>query len=242
MRKKYLIYGATGAVGAETARQLRKCNAEIHLAGRSEGKLAAIAKDLDADYTVADFTDPEDFARVAADAGDCLAGLVYAVGTINLRRLNRLDCEDYFADFQINAVGAALAVKASLNALRTYDGVSSVVFYSSVAATQGFPLHASIGMAKAAVNGLTVALAAELSPAIRVNTVAPSLLQTPLASHLLANEKARETIAQAHPLQRLGTAGDIAAATLFLLSEKSSWMTGQVIGIDGGRSTLGSAV
>ncbi|HSR88642.1 MAG TPA: SDR family oxidoreductase [Pontiella sp.] len=242
MSDKYLIFGATSAVGSETARGLRERGAEVHLAGRSAEKLAALAGELDAAYTVMDVTDSQTVERTAAEAGNCLAGLVYAVGTINLKRFQRLESADYLQDFQVNALGAALAIRAALPALRSYEGVASVVLYSSVAARTGFAMHASIGMAKAAVNGLTVALAAELSPAIRVNTVAPSLLQTPLAGRLLANEKTCVSIARAHPLERLGTARDIASATLFLLSETSSWITGQVIGIDGGRSTLCTVV
>jgi NAD(P)-dependent dehydrogenase (short-subunit alcohol dehydrogenase family) len=242
MIDKYLIFGATGAIGSETARRLREKGAEVHLAGRSVEKLASLAGELDAEYTVADVHDSEAVQRAALEAGDCLAGLLYAAGTINLKGFHRLEDVDYLKDFKVNALGAALAIRGALPALRSYEGVSSVVLYSSVAATTGFAMHASTGMAKAAVNGLTVALAAELSPAIRVNAVAPSLLETPLAGRLLANEKARESIARAHPLERLGTANDIAAATIFLLTEASSWMTGQVIGIDGGRSTLSTAV
>ena len=135
-------------------------------------------------------------------------------------------------------MGAALAVQAALPALKKSPEGSSVVLYSSVATRQGFSLHASMGMAKGAINGLTLSLAAELAPRIRVNAIAPSLTQTPLAAGLLTNDAIAEGIAKQHPMQRLGTPEDIASLTAFLLSPDSSWITGQILGVDGGRSTV----
>lgn len=117
-------------------------------------------------------------------------------------------------------------------------GRASVVLFSSVAALQGFSLHASIGMAKGAVNGLALSIAAELAPKIRVNAIAPSLTRTRLAEGILANEKFAEAIAGMHALERVGKPEDIAALASFLLSEEADWMTGQIISVDGGRSTL----
>ena len=115
---------------------------------------------------------------------------------------------------------------------------ASVVLYSSVAAAQGFTFHASIGMAKGAVEGLVKSLAAEVSPQVRINAVAPSLTETPLAAGILANEKMAATITKQHAMRRLGTADDIASLTVFLLAPEAGWITGQTIGVDGGRSTL----
>ena len=206
--------------------------------GRSEDKLAASAAELGASFTVGDVTDSDLFARVEKDAGEAVDGLVYAVGTINLRSFQRLTDVDFLNDFRVNAVGAALAVQACLAALKRSSGVASVVLFSSVAAVQGFSLHASMSMAKGAVSGLTLSLAAELAPKVRVNAIAPSLTRTPLAQSLLSSEQMATAIAGLHALQRLGTADDVASLTAFLLSEEADWMTGQIISVDGGRSTL----
>ncbi|NNE07714.1 MAG: SDR family oxidoreductase, partial [Gemmatimonadetes bacterium] len=162
------------------------------------------------------------------------------VGSINLRGLARLEEEDFVRDFRVNAAGAALAVRSAAPALRKggAEQPASVVFYSSVAAQQGFTFHASMGMAKGAVNGLTLSLAAELAPRVRVNAIAPSLTRTPMAEGIVANEKMAESLAALHPLPRLGTADEIAGLTAFLLSDDASWITGQVLSVDGGRSTV----
>lgn len=238
MTDKVLIYGGSGGIGSATARLLHARGYALHLVGRRETPLAALAGELGASFTIGDVTDAGLFARVAQEAGTSLAGLVYAVGTINLRSLQRLTEADFLQDFRINALGAALAVQAALPALKKFTGTASVVLFSSIAAVQGFTLHASIGMAKGAVSGLTLSLAAELAPKVRVNAIAPSLTRTPLAAGLLSSEPIAKTIAELHPLPRLGAPEDIAALTAFLIGPESSWITGQILSVDGGRSTL----
>jgi NAD(P)-dependent dehydrogenase (short-subunit alcohol dehydrogenase family) len=239
MPGRVLIYGGTGGIGAATARLLRKRGYSLHLVARDESRLAALAQELGAGYTAGDVTGADVFARAAqaASDGSGLAGLVYAVGTITLKPLGRLTDADFEQDFRINALGAAKAVQAALPDLEAGGNPSSVVLFSTVAVAQGFASHASISMAKGAVEGLTVALAAELAPRVRVNAIAPSLTRTQLARELVDHESMASGIARMHALPRLGTAEDISALAAFLVSE-ASWITGQIIGVDGGRSTL----
>ena len=237
MAGKVVIYGGAGGIGAATARALAARGHALHLVGRDEGRLAALAAELGAGTTRADVTDTASFARVADEAGGPLAGLVYAVGSINLKPLARLTHADFEADFRLNAEGAALAVQAALPGLKAAEA-ASVVLFSTVAVAQGFASHASVAMAKGAVEGLTRALAAELAPKIRVNAVAPSLTRTPLAAPLTRTETSASAIAQMHALPRLGEPEDAGALAAFLISAEAGWITGQVIGVDGGRSTL----
>lgn len=237
MSGKVLIYGGSGAVGAAAARILKARGYDLHLVGSTQEKLAKIANELGAGMTVANVNDPAAFDQVAEEAGKELAGLIYAVGTINLKSLRRLEEEDYITDFRKNALGAALAVKSSMSALK--KGKGSVVLYSSVAVGQGFAMHASLSMCKGAVEGLVRALAAELAPNIRVNGIAPSLLEDSLlAAGVLKDDKAIADMAASHPLKRLGTAEDIAQLTAFLISEEAGWITGQIVGVDGGKSII----
>lgn len=238
MSGKVLIYGGSGGIGSATGSILRRRGYDLHLVGRDETRLAATARELDASFTAGDVCDPELFARASDEAGEGLDGLVYAVGTIHLKPLPRLTESDLVHDFRVNAVGAARAVQSALPALRKASGTSSVVLFSSVAARQGFALHASMGLSKGAVEGLTLALAAELAPKVRVNAVAPSLTRTRLAAGIVANDTMAQAIAGLHPLQRLGEAHDIAALAAFLIGPEAAWITGQIIGVDGGRSTL----
>lgn len=165
-------------------------------------------------------------------------GLVYAPGSINLKPFNRLSVDDFKNDFEINVLGAVKMIQKLLPNLKKSES-ASVVLFSSVAAKLGMPFHASIAASKNAVEGLTKSLAAEFSAQkIRVNAIAPSLTDTNLASQLLATPEKREASAKRHPLQRVGTAEEIAEMAAFLVSDKSSWITGQVFGIDGGMGSV----
>lgn len=238
MESRVLICGGSGGIGSAIARLLHERGYSLHLTGRNEERLAGLAAELGATFTRGDVDDTDFFSRVTKEAGEVLDGLIYAVGAITLRSLARLTADDFLRDFRANAMGAALAVKAALPALKRSPGVASVVLFSSVAAGQGFPMHASIGMAKGAVSGLTLSLAAELAPQVRVNAIAPSLTRTPLTEGWLANESMAASQAGMHPLQRLGAPADAAALAAFLVSKEADWITGQIIGVDGGRGRL----
>jgi NAD(P)-dependent dehydrogenase (short-subunit alcohol dehydrogenase family) len=236
MAGRVLVFGATGGIGGPLARRLAARGAAPFLVARDAGRLAALGAELGAPWLAGDATDPAALKAAAAEAGSPLAGLAFCIGSIPLKPLSRLTEADFAETFRLNATAPALAVQAALPALTA--GKGSVVLFSSVAARRGFPNHAAIGAAKAAVEGLAVSLAAELAPHIRVNTVAPSLTRTPLAEPLTRSPQMAEAIAKQHPIPRLGEAEDAAALADFLLSDAAGWITGQVVGVDGGRGTL----
>lgn len=241
MGGRIVIVGGSGGIGAALARRLAAQGARPHLVARGAERLAALAAELEASFATADAADPSTLRPAIEAAGSPLAGLAYAVGTITLKPMARIGAAEAERDFRLNALGALAAVQAALPALRAGGPGGSIVLFSTVAVQRGFAMHASIAMAKGAVEGLTRALAAELAPEIRVNCVAPSLTRTPLAAALASNGPMAEAIARQHPLRRLGEPEDAAALAAFLLGPEASWITGQVIAVDGGRGALEAA-
>lgn len=233
-----LILGGVGGIGEALARRLRLAGRAVIVSSRHADKVDQFATEIKATPVVCDVLDETSIesAVAAASSGGRLGAIVYAVGSMPLKPLARITAEDMLMAFQLNVVGAMLAVRFGAEALKTANG--SVVLFSSIAAAQGFPMHAAIGAAKGAIEGLTRSLAADLAPAVRVNAIAPSLTVTPLASGLTQNPKVVEGIAALHPIPRLGTADEIAALAQFLLSPDAGWITGQIISVDGGRSSL----
>lgn len=166
-----------------------------------------------------------------------LAGFVYCPGSISLRSFERIKPADFEADYQLQVIGAIKMLQQVMPRLKK-SANASIVLFSTVAVQIGLPFHSQVAASKGAIEGLTRALAAEYAPKIRVNCIAPSLTDTPLAASLLNTEQKKEANAQRHPLKRVGNAEDIANMAAFLLSEKSSWMTGQILHVDGGMSFL----
>jgi len=235
MSEKYLIFGATGSVGSSLAEQLKNSGNDVHLVARNESEVKAIAEKLDCSYTVADVLEDGFIEKVKSDINE-IKGIAYCVGSIDLKPLRMVTEADMNKCMKLNLYSAIEAIKGFQEILKKNKG--SVVLFSTVAAQRGFTNHTIIASAKAAVEGLTVTLAAEFAPNIRVNCVAPSLSKSKIAEPMLKNPAIAEGIAKAHPLKRLGEGKDSAALAKFLITEDSSWVTGQVIAVDGGRSKL----
>jgi len=168
---------------------------------------------------------------------DTIHGLVYCPGSINLKPFARIDVNDFINDYQLNVAGVVKVIQLLLPKLKA-SGKASIILFSTVAVQHGFTFHSMVASSKGAIEGLTKALAAEFAPSIRVNCIAPSITDTPLSSSLLNNDAKKEANANRHPLKRIGNTDDIANMAAFLLSDKSSWITGQVLAVDGGMSSI----
>lgn len=225
-----LVVGASSGIGLETAKRLKSQGFNVYSASRTESDEL---NQLGVQHQSLDVTSEE----IELELPEELHGLVYCPGTINLKPFRSLKRSDLLHDFEVNAIGAWKVIKAAYKSLRKAES-ASVVLFSTVAVQTGMPFHTSIAMAKGAVEGLSRSLAAELAPRVRVNTIAPSLTDTPLAANLLANEDKKEASKKRHPLNKYGSPADLAAAASYLISDDSSWMTGQVIGVDGGMSAI----
>jgi NAD(P)-dependent dehydrogenase (short-subunit alcohol dehydrogenase family) len=227
MKKTLFIVGGTSGIGQELV-NLLKDEYQLVTASRNAGRAedgAIISFPLDVTGESLDLQ----------DLPETLDGFVYCPGSINLKPFKMLSPEAFEKDLELNFTGLVRVLK---EIMPRFNSGASLVFFSTVAVSSGMPFHTSVAAAKGAVEGFARALAAEYATRLRVNVIAPSLVDTPLAGRLLNNEKKQEKMAERHPMKRVGTASDIAHMAAFLLSPKSSWMTGQVLGVDGGISTL----
>ncbi|MFN3802791.1 SDR family NAD(P)-dependent oxidoreductase [Belliella pelovolcani] len=222
--KNIVIIGGNSGIGNSVVEKLEAEGANIFSYSRSA------AGDFQLDVT-------SDFKELSG-LPEVIDGLVYCPGSINLKPFHRFSIEDFKNDYEINVLGAVKVLQACMKGLKK-SNTASVVLYSTVAVQVGLGFHASIASAKGAVEGLTRSLAAEWAPnKVRVNAIAPSLTDTPLANQLLGNEDKKEASNKRHPLGRYGQPEDIAAATVYLLSDAASWMTGQILHLDGGMSSV----
>lgn len=227
----YLIIGASSGIGKKLAEQLVYAEHMVY-ATYFKNKPVTDSKLIDFHYlNVLDENISTDFLP------DLLDGLVYCPGTINLRPFERIKPSDFVADFNLQVTGAIKILQMALPRLKKAEN-ASIVLFSTVAVQTGFPFHTQVSASKGAVEGLTRALAAEFAPKIRVNCIAPSLTDTLLAAPLLNTDQKREANALRHPLKKTGTPENIADMAEFLLSEKGSWITGQIFHVDGGMSAL----
>ena len=230
--QSFIIVGASSGIGFELAQKLSGAGHQVIALSRTLGRLSELndVRHFNFDVTQDDFP--------AEAVPDKLNGLVYCPGSIRLRPFARLSPEEFVEDYQINLLGAVLTIKGCLGSLKKANIPSAILLFSTVAVGTGMPFHASIASAKGAVEGLTRSLAAELAPRVRVNAIAPSLTDTTLASALLADENKRKAAADRHPLKRIGTPLELANLAEFLITDASSWITGQIHFIDGGMSAV----
>lgn len=226
---RYLIIGGSSGIGLQLVKSLDAEGHEVLVASRTKDQLTGLNNVEHIFHDV--------LRNDVLEVEGALDGMAYCPGSINLKPFHRLKKEDFEQDFQLNLLGAVQSIQSALPALRKSES-AAIVMFSTVAVGQGMAFHTSVAAAKGAIEGFSKALSAELAPRIRVNTIAPSIVNTPLASRLLSNEDKIAASAKRHPLAKIGAPEDIAEMAAFLLSDKAKWITGQIIGIDGGMSAI----
>ena len=223
--KNYVVVGGSSGIGLAITKSLSEKGHNVYVVSRTAEKLAGLDNVYHMEIDITQDVNLENLP-------DEVHGLAYCPGTINLKPFHRLKPEAFQEDWEINVMGAIKSIQSAIDKLK--KGKASIVLFSTVAAKLGMPFHASVSASKSALEGLAKTIAAEYAPVLRCNVIAPSLTDTPLAERLLSNDQKREASADRHPLKRVGTAEDIAHMALHLLSEEGSFITGQVIGVDGG--------
>ena len=227
----YLIIGASSGIGKALAKQLADIGHQVF---GTYNKNEIHSEHPLIKYSQLNVLDENSSLEFLPES---LTGVIYCPGSINLRPFERIKPADFTNDFNLQVVGAIKIIQAVASKLKNSEN-ASIILFSTVAVQSGLPFHSMVSASKGAIEGLTKALAAEYAPKIRVNCIAPSLTDTPLAASLLNSEQKKEANAQRHPLKRVGTTDDIVHMVEFLLSTKASWITGQIIHVDGGISTL----
>ena len=234
---KYLIFGATGSIGTKLAEELYKSNKEIHLIGRNKDELELLSSKVNCDYTVLDILNDDISGFVNDKIKDIeVSGIAYCVGSIDLKPLKITKKEDFQKCLDLNFFPVVEIIKSLQENLKKNNG--SIVLFSTVAVRKGFTNHAIISSTKGAIEGLTVSLAAEFAPNIRVNCIAPTLTNSKMSQNILKSKIMAESIAKSHPMKRIGKPEDVASMAKFLLTSESSFITGQIISVDGGKSSL----
>lgn len=230
--KNYLVAGGTTGIGKEIVRQLVSSNHRVFVFSRN---IPEPGHQLEGAFYFQ--VDCSDQTVVYPNIAETLHGLVYCPGTINLKPFKNLKDEDFYMDWNVNFMGATKMLRNYLPALQL-SGNASVLFFSTVAVQTGMAFHSSVAAAKGAIEGFARAMAAELAPVVRVNVIAPSLTDTPLASRLINHETKLQGAKDRHPLKRIGSATEVASLALLLLDERGSWITGQILKVDGGISVI----
>ena len=228
--KKIIILGGTGAIGSSLAQKIKDLNYNPILIAREKNKLEEISKKINCEYFECDVLENEKLKKIINNLDNHIYGLAYCVGSINLRPLKLTKDSDFIESFKINTLGAINAIKAAQASLSNNNG--SILLFSTIAVKQGFVNHSVVSTAKGALEGLTLSLAAELAPKIRVNCIAPSLTESKMSLNLVKNENIKKGIEMMHPIPKIGTGEDFSDIGAYLLSEKNNWITGQILHID----------
>ena len=238
MNGKVIIVGATGYTGSALARSYSKDNVECHLIARNEDELNKLSEETGQNYSIcSDVTNSQSVEESLKEIeNDKISGLAYCVGSIVLKSFQTTKQEDFINTFNLNVSGAIHFIRKLQKQLAESNG--SIVLFSTVAVDRGFNMHSVISTAKGAIQGLTTSLAAEFAPKIRVNCIAPSITQSKMAKPILDNARIAEQIPLKHAMKRVGKPEDLAETAKFLLSSNSSWITGQIIHVDGGKINL----
>lgn len=224
--KNIVVVGGNSGIGKTLIQKLQNSGANVF----------AFARNSNSDFNTIEWDVTEDLPDLSS-LPEVIHGLVYLPGTINLKPFHRLKLQDFQDDLNINLLGAIKITQALINNLKKAEP-ASLVYVSTVATKLGMPFHSSVAVSKSAIEGLAKSIAAEYAPKIRANVVAPSLTDTPLAERLLSTDEKRAASDQRHPLKRVGKTEDISNAIYYFLSDDSSWVTGQVLGVDGGMGSV----
>ena len=233
--KIVIILGGSGQIGSSIAQSLSG-NYKPFLIGRNSDRLKKISSHLLCNYSEGDINDMESIEKCFKKIDGKICGFAYCIGSIDLKSIFNASKKDFLESYNINLIGAIESLKLILSQLIINKG--SILFFSTVAAKKGFINHSIISSSKGAIEGLTVSLAAELSPKVRVNCISPSLVNSGMSKRIISNPKIEEGIAKKHPIPRIGQGSDFGPLGAMLLTDKSSWITGQIFNIDGGRSTI----
>ncbi len=229
--QNYLVIGGSSGIGQELAIQLAESGKQVIA---TYNRLEPPVTNQNIRYHHLNVL--EDMPSPDFIPGE-LTGLAYCPGSISLRPFDRIKPSDFEADYKLQVIGAIRLIQLALPSLKKVEN-AAILLFSTVAVQTGLPFHAQVASSKGALEGLTKALAAEFAPRIRVNCIAPSLTNTPLTASMINTGQKAEAIAQRHPLKRIGTTKDIADMASFLLSDKASWITGQILHVDGGMSSI----
>tara|TARA_Y100000996_G_C22492147_1_gene630687 strand:- start:297 stop:1022 length:726 start_codon:yes stop_codon:yes gene_type:complete len=234
--KKILVFGGSGSIGRALAIKLKEINFSPIILARNENELKSVSEEIKCEYRVCDVLNTDRIKEISEEFKDNLFGVAYCVGSINLKPLKITKDEDFIESFKVNTLGAINVIKLNQDSLAKNNG--GILLYSTIAVKQGFTNHSIVSTAKGAIEGLTLSLAAEFAPKIRVNCIAPSLTNAKMTQKLISNDAIKKAIENMHPLPKIGTGEDFSDIGSFLLSDKNNWITGQIFHIDGGRSTL----